>query len=209
MQNANAQFSRIEKAIASLNQMPERYRVYDRKSWSDLLGLRLFLFAQLIVPYPQPRNFTLGRRLQDKKRHDVDRLMVRVMSFIVYGGVSGEARRQQGSDLFHYSFEKSFIAVYHIIYNVSVADCLEVLPCTVNLGFFNQSELHGGHRAFCLSNKITLICGIVHDMVAQVTLCFQCVCSEHTLDCRLCKDIRIVAIIQHIVCNMLNDGSRS
>ena len=134
MQNANAQFSRIEKAIASLNQMPERYRVYDRKSWSDLLGLRLFLFAQFIVLYlSQPRNFTLGRRLQDKKRHDVDRLMVSVMSFIVYGGVSGEARRQQGSDLFHYSFEKSFIAVYHIIYNVSVADCLEVLPCTVIL----------------------------------------------------------------------------
>lgn len=98
MQNANAQLSRIEKAIASLDQMPERYYVYDRKSWRDLSGLRLFLFAQLIVPYPQfivlylsqPRNFTLGRRLQNKKRHDVDRLMVSVMSFIVYGGVSDE-----------------------------------------------------------------------------------------------------------------------
>ena len=98
MQNANAQLSRIEKAIASLNQMPERYYVYDRKSWRDLSGLRLFLFAQLIVPYPQfivlylsqPRNFTLGRRLQNKKRHNVDRFMVSVMSFIVYGGVSGE-----------------------------------------------------------------------------------------------------------------------
>ena len=82
--------------------------------------------------------------------------MVSVMSFIVYGGVSGEAV-QQSSDLFHYSFEKSLVAVYHIIYNVSVADCLEVLPCTVNLGFFNQSELHGGHRAFCLSNKIYVL----------------------------------------------------
>ena len=33
VQNANAQLSRIEKAITSLDQMPERYRVYDRKSW--------------------------------------------------------------------------------------------------------------------------------------------------------------------------------
>lgn len=38
----------------------------------------------------RPKNFTLGLRLQNKKRHDVDRLMVSVMSFIVYGGVSGE-----------------------------------------------------------------------------------------------------------------------
>lgn len=34
-QNANAQLSRIEKAIASLDQMPERYRVYDRKNWRE------------------------------------------------------------------------------------------------------------------------------------------------------------------------------
>ena len=35
VQNANAQLSRIEKAIASLNKMPECCRVYDRKSWSE------------------------------------------------------------------------------------------------------------------------------------------------------------------------------
>lgn len=35
VQNANAQLSRIEKAIASLDQMPERYRVYDRKNWRE------------------------------------------------------------------------------------------------------------------------------------------------------------------------------
>lgn len=34
-QNANAQLSRIEKTIASLDQMPERYRVYDRKNWRE------------------------------------------------------------------------------------------------------------------------------------------------------------------------------
>ena len=35
VQNANAQLSRIEKAIASLDQMPERYRVYDGKNWRE------------------------------------------------------------------------------------------------------------------------------------------------------------------------------
>lgn len=39
----------------------------------------------------RPKNFTLGLRLHNKKRHDVDRLMVSVMSFIAYGGVSDEA----------------------------------------------------------------------------------------------------------------------
>ena len=33
VQNANAQLSRIERAIASLDQMPERYRACDRKIW--------------------------------------------------------------------------------------------------------------------------------------------------------------------------------
>lgn len=32
----------------------------------------------------------LGLRRKNKKRHDVDRLMVSVMSFIVYGGVPRE-----------------------------------------------------------------------------------------------------------------------
>ena len=35
MQIANGQLSRIEKAIASLDQMPERYHVYDRKNWRE------------------------------------------------------------------------------------------------------------------------------------------------------------------------------
>ena len=35
MQNANMQLYRIEKAIASLDQMPERYRVYDSKTWRE------------------------------------------------------------------------------------------------------------------------------------------------------------------------------
>ena len=46
----------------------------------------------------RPKNFTLGLRLQNKKRHDVDRLMASVMSFIVYGGVSGEGVAGDCSD---------------------------------------------------------------------------------------------------------------
>ena len=33
VQNAEGQLSRIERAIATLDQFPERYRAYDRKAW--------------------------------------------------------------------------------------------------------------------------------------------------------------------------------
>ena len=33
MQNAEKQLTRLQNAIASLDQMPERYRVYDRPQW--------------------------------------------------------------------------------------------------------------------------------------------------------------------------------
>ena len=50
VQNANAQLSRIEKAIASLNQMPERYRVYDRKNWREC-NLRIMPVDNYLVFY--------------------------------------------------------------------------------------------------------------------------------------------------------------
>ena len=50
VQNANAQLSRIEKAIASLNQMPERYRVYDRKSWRER-NMRIMQVDNYLVFY--------------------------------------------------------------------------------------------------------------------------------------------------------------
>ena len=50
VQNANAQLSRIEKAIASLNQMPERYRVYDRKNWRER-NLRIMPVDNYLVFY--------------------------------------------------------------------------------------------------------------------------------------------------------------
>lgn len=50
VQNANAQLSRIEKAIASLDQMPERYRVYDRKNWREC-NLRIMPVDNYLVFY--------------------------------------------------------------------------------------------------------------------------------------------------------------
>ena len=50
VQNANAQLSRIEKAIASLDQMPERYRVYDRKNWRER-NLRIMPVDNYLVFY--------------------------------------------------------------------------------------------------------------------------------------------------------------
>lgn len=35
VQNATGQLDRLEKAIASLDQMPERYRVYDKPKWRE------------------------------------------------------------------------------------------------------------------------------------------------------------------------------
>ena len=50
VQNANGQLSRIEKAIASLDQMPERYRVYDRKTWHER-NLRIMPVDNYLVFY--------------------------------------------------------------------------------------------------------------------------------------------------------------
>ena len=35
VQNADGQLSRLEKAIASLDQMPERFRIYDNVKWRE------------------------------------------------------------------------------------------------------------------------------------------------------------------------------
>ena len=50
VQNANAQLSRIEKAIVSLDQMPERYRAYDRKNWRER-NLRIMPVDNYLVFY--------------------------------------------------------------------------------------------------------------------------------------------------------------
>lgn len=57
MQNANAQLSRIEKAIASLDQMPERYRVYDRKNWRER-NLRIMPVDKYLVFYVPTHDYS-------------------------------------------------------------------------------------------------------------------------------------------------------
>ena len=49
-QNASAQLSRLEKAIASLDQMPERYRVYDKKNLRER-NLRIMPVDNYLVFY--------------------------------------------------------------------------------------------------------------------------------------------------------------
>lgn len=59
VQNADAQLSRIEEAIASLDQMPERYRVYDRKSWRER-NMRVMPVDNYLVFYvPAHDDFTV------------------------------------------------------------------------------------------------------------------------------------------------------
>ena len=50
VQNASAQLSRLEKAIASLDQMPERYRVYDKKNLRES-NLRIMPVDNYLVFY--------------------------------------------------------------------------------------------------------------------------------------------------------------
>lgn len=50
VQNAAGQLSRLEKAIASLNRMPERFRVYDRAKWRER-NLRVMSVDHYLVFY--------------------------------------------------------------------------------------------------------------------------------------------------------------
>ena len=59
MRNANSQLSRIEKAIASLDQMPERYRTYDKKNWHQR-NMRIMPVDNYLVFYvPNQENRTV------------------------------------------------------------------------------------------------------------------------------------------------------
>lgn len=49
-QTAEGQLSRLEKAIASLDTMPERYRVYDHEKWKDR-NLRIMSVNNYLVFY--------------------------------------------------------------------------------------------------------------------------------------------------------------
>lgn len=67
-QNAAGQLDRLEEAILSLDEMPERYPIYDKKSWNDR-NLRIMPVDNYLVFYI-PQN---------------DRKTVRVLR-IMYGG---------------------------------------------------------------------------------------------------------------------------
>lgn len=58
-----------------------------------------------------------------------------------------------------HQLQKACIAVDDIIYHVPIADRLKVLPCTVNFGFLNESELHGGYGAFRFGDEIDVLDG--------------------------------------------------
>lgn len=54
LQNAMSQLDRLEKAILSLNHMPQRYRSYDKEPWHSK-GLRVMPVDNYIVFYiPDP-----------------------------------------------------------------------------------------------------------------------------------------------------------
>lgn len=63
VQNANSQLSRIEKAIASLDQMPERYRIYDKKNWyrRNMRIMPVDNYLVFYVPNQENRTVTVMR----------------------------------------------------------------------------------------------------------------------------------------------------
>ncbi len=59
IQNATGQIDRLEKAIASLEQMPERFRVYDKPKWRER-NLRIMPVNNYLVFYiPDNNNKTV------------------------------------------------------------------------------------------------------------------------------------------------------
>ena len=72
-QTAEGQLSRLEKEIASLDVMPERYRVYDHEKWKDR-NLRIMSVDHYLVFYipSQEENTVTVMRIMYGGR-DVDR----------------------------------------------------------------------------------------------------------------------------------------
>lgn len=60
VQNAIGQLSRLEKEILSLDEMPERYRVYDSEKWQGR-NLRVMPVDNYLVFYiPSKENYTVS-----------------------------------------------------------------------------------------------------------------------------------------------------
>lgn len=63
VQNAVGQLGRLEKAIFSLDQMPQRYRAYEKEPWRSR-GLRVMPVDNYLVfyiPYPDTLNVEIIR----------------------------------------------------------------------------------------------------------------------------------------------------
>ena len=59
--------------------------------------------------------------------------------------------------LFGHKIKQTLVTVHDIINYISVTDCFEMFPRTMYLGFLNEPELHGGHRAFRFGNEIDVL----------------------------------------------------
>lgn len=85
VQNANGQLSRIEKAVASLSQMPERYRVYDRENWRKI-NMRVMSVDNYLVFYvPTHDDFTVTVMRILYGGRDVDRQLEMTEKRVVEG----------------------------------------------------------------------------------------------------------------------------
>ena len=72
-QTAEGQLSRLEKAIASLDQMPERYRLYEHNKWKER-NLRIMSVNNYLVFYiPSQEDMTVTVMRVMYGGRDVDR----------------------------------------------------------------------------------------------------------------------------------------
>ena len=55
--------------------------------------------------------------------------------------------------------------------------------------------------------EISLVCGIVYDMVIQVLVCLHCIYAQFALDGRVGENIGIIMLIKNIIGDMLNNSS--
>ena len=75
VQNAVNQLTRLEQAIASLDQMPERYRVYDQPKWRErnLRFMPVDNYLVFYIPEADSRTVTVLRILYGGR--DIGRLL--------------------------------------------------------------------------------------------------------------------------------------
>lgn len=73
VQNASGQLDRLEKAISSLDQMPERFRIYDKPKWRER-NLRIMPvdnYLVLCIPNRSGETVTILRIMYGGR--DIDR----------------------------------------------------------------------------------------------------------------------------------------